>query len=240
LATDAVVKENRLGCLPILGIILVTMAVTAGATIWLINNQLFATSFAPVSLNKEEQQVLSSKLAQIGIAAEAQTSEEPSGAGQPAVAGQSAEASSKAADDLEPEPYSEDPSKRAVRLTERELNALLAQSTDLAERLVIDLADNVASAKLLVDLDPDFPFIGGKTLKVTAGAELAYRDKRPIVVLKGVSVWDVPIPNAWLGNLKNVDLVSEFGGQDGFWKSFADGIDNIKVEQGNLLIQLAE
>ena len=72
------------------------------------------------------------------------------------------------------------------------------KGTDLAERLVIDLADDVASAKLLIDLDPDFPFLGGKTLKVNAGAELAYENSRPIVVLKGVSVWGVPIPNAWL------------------------------------------
>jgi hypothetical protein len=27
----------------------------------------------------------------------------------------------------------------------------------------------------------------------------------------------VPIPNAWLGNLKNVELAQEFSGNDGFW-----------------------
>jgi hypothetical protein len=225
LTTDIVAKESKLGCLPILGIILVTMFVTAAATIWLISNQLFANTFEPVELNVEEQQVLTAKLERIGIAAQEENL---------------AETTPSALDDTTPEPYSEDSAKRRIRLTERELNALLAKGTDLGERVVIDLADNVASAKILIDLDPDFPFLGGKTLKVNAGAELAYEDQRPIVILKGVSVWGVPIPNAWLGGLKNVDLVSEFGGQDGFWKAFAEGIRNISVEQGNLLIELNE
>ena len=58
--------------------------------------------------------------------------------------------------------------------------------------------------------------------------------------MKGVSVWGVPIPNAWLGGLKNIDLVKEFGSSEGFWKSFAEGIEDIRVEDGKLLIQLAE
>lgn len=230
MTTEAVTKESKLGCLPILGIILVTMLVTAGATIWLINNQLFAKSFEPVELTPEEQQVLTNKLEQVGLSGEADTLAAPE---------QNADEAAPIDDDT-PEPYSEDPSKRRIALSERELNALLAEGTDLAERLVIDLADDVASAKLLIDMDPDFPFLGGKTLKVSAGAELAYADRRPIVVLKGVSVWGVPIPNAWLGGLKNVDLVSEFGGNDGFWKSFADGINNIRVEEGQLMIELNE
>jgi hypothetical protein len=110
----------------------------------------------------------------------------------------------------------------------------------MAEQAVIDLADNLASAKILLPLDPDFPFIGGKTLKVNAGMELAYANNNPIIKLKGVSVWGVPVPNAWLGNLKNVDLVSEFGGNAGFWQSFAAGVEDIHVEEGHLLIKLKE
>jgi len=61
-----------------------------------------------------------------------------------------------------------------------------------------------------------------------------------VVVLQGVSVWGVPMPNAWLGGLKNIDLIEEFGAADGFWSAFADGIDDIRVEDGKLLLQLAE
>ena len=120
------------------------------------------------------------------------------------------------------------------------MNALLAKNTDLARKLAIDLSEDLASAKLLIPLDEELPVLGGKTLKVTAGLELSYRNQRPVVALRGVSLWGVPIPNAWLGNMKNVDLVREFGDREGFWKSFADGIDEIKVSEGQLLVRLKE
>jgi len=142
--------------------------------------------------------------------------------------------------ELTPEIYTENPEKRTISLSEKELNALLANNTNLAQRLVIDLAPGLASAKLLVHLDPDFPFLGGKTVKVSAGTELSFKNDQPIVILKGVSVWGVPIPNAWLGDLKNIDLVDKFSAQDGFWKSFADGIEDIHIDDGELLIKLKE
>ena len=75
---------------------------------------------------------------------------------------------------------------------------------------------------------------------MTAGLELAYRDKNPVVSLRGISLWGVPIPNAWLGNIKNVDLVQEFGDQKGFWSAFADGIDEVEVSDGQLRVKLKE
>ncbi len=89
-------------------------------------------------------------------------------------------------------------------------------------------------------MDPDFPMLGGKTLKVKAGAELAYRDGRPVVKLQGVSLMGVPMPNAWLGGIKNIDLIDEFGQDEGFWKSFADGVKSIDVVEGFLKIELKE
>ena len=48
-----------------------------------------------------------------------------------------------------PEPYSEDDLSREINFNERELNALLANSTDLASRLALDLADDLISANML-------------------------------------------------------------------------------------------
>ena len=76
----------------------------------------------------------------------------------------------------------------------------------------------------MIPVDPDFPFLGGKTLRVKASLELEYSNEKPVVILRGISVMGVPIPNSWLGNLKNLDLVERFGGGPGFWKSFADGV----------------
>jgi hypothetical protein len=82
--------------------------------------------------------------------------------------------------------------------------------------------------------------LGGKTLRVSTGVEMAFRDSRPVVALRGVSIMGIPIPNAWLGGLKNIDLVSEFGDADGFWKSFADGVEHIQVKEGALNVRLKE
>ena len=82
--------------------------------------------------------------------------------------------------------------------------------------------------------------LSSQTMKIDAGLEMAFINGRPSIVLKGVSLWGVPVPNAWLGNLKNVDLVSQFGDQNGFWQSFAAGIETLQVENGELYIKLKE
>ncbi len=197
------------------------VALTAGYLL------LFPGSFKPVSLSAGEEQALEGKLERLeGVQRNPVLHRERPG---PTPDGS-----------MQPERYSEAGASREIVLTERELNALLARNTDLAERLAIDLSKDLASAKLLIPLDEDFPLLGGKTLKVTAGLELAYREEKPVVALRGISLWGVPIPNAWLGNMKNVDLVREFGGQGGFWSTFADGIDEIEVREGQLRVRLKE
>lgn len=210
-------------------IVLAVVLVTAFATFWVIRTYIYPRAFTPVTLNASEERVLEDKLARLQAVvprADRQHSKSPRPATEQSP--------------LEPEPYSEDPARRQIGLTEKEINALIAKNTDLATRLAIDLSDNLASAKLLIPLEDDFPILGGKTLRVHAGLELSYTQGRPVVILKGVSVMGVPIPNAWLGNLKNVDLVTEFGGNPGFWRAFAEGVSLIRVEEGELKIQLRE
>ena len=199
-------------------------------TVWILNTVIFPSEFKPVKLNTEEQQILDRKL-QTFERFQSQADRRAS---------RSRPLPSTADDTLTPEPYTEEGASREIRLSEKELNALLAKNTDLATRLAIDLSDNLASAKLLVHLDDEFPILGGNTVKLTAGAELAYATGKPIVKLRGVSVWGVPIPNAWLGGIKNVDLIQEFGQEEGFWKAFADGVEAIEVKQGHLSIRLKE
>ena len=204
------------------GIVVITVAITLVAGYWVFTRYLFPTSFTPVELSKKEQQRLDQKLDRI----DGRRSSKNTGA--------------KNSDTLEPEAYSEAGASREIHFSEKELNALLAKNTDLASKLAIDLSDNLASAKLLIDLDPDFPILGGKTLKVTAGMELHLRKGKARAMLKGVSVWGVPLPNAWLGNLKNVDLFNEFGQSGGFWQLLNAGVEEIDVEDGTLRIKLKE
>jgi len=215
-------EEEKKGCLRTTGIVLLAVVVSVAVTVFVVTQYLFPKQFDPVELSQQEEIVLNKKLKQFGL---------------PAL---SSEGSDNTNAPLEPEPYSEVGAKREVEFSEKELNAMVARNSDLSDTMSIDLSENLTSIKMIIPLDPDFPILGGKTLKVNAGAEVAYANGRPIVKLKGVSVWGVPIPNAWLGGLKNVDLVSEFGGDEGFWKSFAEGVESIKVEEGHLQIKLKE
>ena len=218
-------------------IILATILLTAGATYWAVRTYVFAKDFEPVVLKQKEILVLNKKLEQLGFNAESES---------PAVTDKQSASNSKQASEytaegnLAPQPYSEVGARREVSLSERELNSLLAKNTDLARKLAIDLSSDLMSAKLLVPVDPDFPVLGGKTLRVTGGLEVAYVNDKPIVVLRGVSIMGIPVPNAWLGGMKNIDLVKEFSTSEGFWKSFADGVENIHVEDGRLKIKLKE
>ena len=224
MTTDAADTNRGSSGMKIFLIVLVTMLLTVGVTLMVVKYYFFPSEFKPVQLSVKEEQVLDAKLDRL---------ESIDSAYQPRRG--SIESSA-----LEPEAYSEAGADRSIRFSERELNALLAKNTDLARKLAIDLSDNLMSAKLLVPVDEDFPIMGGKILKVRAGVELAYRNEKPIVILKGVSIMGVPIPNAWLGGLKNIDLVEEFGSGDGFWKAFSDGVQDIRIVEGDLQIELKE
>ncbi|BAO43574.1 hypothetical protein [Thiolapillus brandeum] len=212
----------------VLWIVLGTILVTAAVTFWAVRTYIYARDFKPVELSQKEQKQLQGKLRLLGY--------------QPQVPASSASADRKETDQqwLRPEPYQEQGGQHALFFTERELNGLLANNPDMARKLAVDLSDDMVSARMLVHVDPDFPLLGGKTLRVSAGVEAGFHSGRPVIRLRGVSVMGIPVPNAWLGGLKNVDLISEFGDANGFWKSFADGVEDIQVEDGRLKITLKE
>ncbi len=211
--------------------VLIAILLTAGLSFWIFRTYISPADFKPVALSAREQATLDSKLRVLGVNPRDllpnAKREEPVDA---------VDADGR----LVPEKYEEDPAKRELHISERELNAIVASNADLASRLAIDLSDNLASAKLLIHVDPDFPVMAGKTLRVNAGLELAYRDEQPVVKLRGVSIMGVPLPNAWLGNLKNVDLVEQFGHGPGFWNSFSAGVSLIEIRDGQLHIKLNE
>ncbi len=217
--------KQSFSLLQVLGMVVASTLIAVVTTVLILKFYLFPSSFSPVELSPKESQRLAAKLEDFAEF----TQRAPTQKDEHAADGS-----------LVPEKYSEQGASRDIDFTERELNALLAKNTDLAERMAIDLADNMVSLKLLVPLDPDLPMFGGKTLKIKAGAELAYRDSRPVIKLKGISLMGIPMPNAWLGGMKNIDLISQYGNQEGFWKTFADGVDSIAVVDGHLKVRLKE
>lgn len=206
----------------LLAVAAAVMLLTAAGAALAVKIWLFPQPFTPVTLDQQEERRLEEKLERL----EAFSSPPP--------------------DDFEeggrlrPEPYSEEGASREISFSEREINSLLAKNTDLADKLSVDFAENLVSVRLLLPLDPDFPVMGGKILRLRAGAELAWRDGRPVVILKGVSLMGAPLPNAWLGGLKNIDLMQEFGGQPGFWQSLSAGLESVRVQEGKISLRLRE
>jgi len=220
-------KKFRFSFLQVMGIVALVMIVTALLTAWWLKHYIYASKFTPTVLTAKEQKVLNSKLVKL----EESTKKYPvipkkrrHDKGTP----------------LEPKAYSEEGAEREIRLTEKELNALIAKNPEVAQRVAIDLSDNLISIKMISPIDEEIPVLGGKTLRLNLGVILSYEKERPVVALKGVSLGGIPIPNAWLGNLKNKNLVKEFGAEDGFWKLFSDGVADLKVIEGHILIKLKE
>lgn len=216
-------EPKRPGWFQVVAIVLLAMVITAGVTLWLVKSYLFPSEFTPVSLNRQEMSILSAKLESL------ETPPAPTD-----------RFDADSSDVLKPEAYSETGASRDIHFSERELNSLVAKNTDLAKRVAIDLSDDLISARILLPMDQDVPILGGKTLRARTGIEFSYENERPVVKLKGVTIMGVPIPNAWLGGLKNIDLVKEFGSDEGFWKAFSDGVAAVKVEEGSLKLRLKE
>jgi len=220
-------KKFRFSFLQVMGIGALVMFMTALLTAWWVKHYIYASKFTPTVLTAKEQKVLDSKLVKL----EESTKED--------LAVPKKRRHEKGTP-LKPEAYSEEGAKREISLTEKELNALIAKNPEVAQRVAIDLSDNLISIKMIVPIDEEIPALGGKTLRLNLGVILSYQHGRPVVVLKGVSLGGIPVPNAWLGNLKNKNLVKEFGAEDGFWKLFSDGVADLKVKEGHILIKLKE
>jgi len=222
-------NQPRTRWLRILGIsAAVCIVMTVLGVLWVRYN-LYASPFTPTRLSEHEQQVLNEKLDYLERGIQRQNlnpdskPDETNGEGR-----------------LNPEPYKEDVSKREIRISEKELNSLIAKDDETARRVAIDLSRDMVSLKVLIPVDQDSPILGGKTIRLSCGITLRHYAGKPVVALRGVSIGGVPIPNAWLGGIKNTDLVREFGEQGGFWDTFPKGIENIRVSDSSLYIKLKE
>ena len=136
---------------------------------------------------------------------------------------------------IEAEPSYEAGSKEIV-LTERELNGLINENTNLGDKISLTLVTDEIHARVESDLAEDIPVLGGKKLKARARFLVRTVDSRPSLILDDLTVWGASLPNDWLGGMKGKDLLAEiFGNGDTL-----SGIDEIRIERGRLVIKLAE
>lgn len=211
-------------------ILFVGLAVLATGlgVIWWMNQYVYATMFQPTRLGESEQQVLNAKMAHLLQTADADSSS----------VSQPSPSTLDAA--LEPVPYSETDGNREIQLTEREVNALIATDSYMARHVAVDMADDLVSVQLVVPINHEMPIVGGKMLKLNFGLELSYSNGKPVVAMRGISLGGIPLPSAWWGDIKNTNLVEEIGGSGGFWEQFSKGVEDMKIQDGQLYVMLKE
>ncbi len=143
---------------------------------------------------------------------------------------------------LEPQRYTEPNASQPIHVTEKELNSLIAHRTDLADKLAFDLSNDMLSARLRIPVDPDIPIFGGQTLNAKAGLTITSQNGKTEIILQGITVMGFPLPSAWVGNLKNIDLVAaaQQGNASPFWELLADGVSHVKIEDGSIRFTLNE
>jgi hypothetical protein len=61
-----------------------------------------------------------------------------------------------------------------------------------------------------------------------------------VVKVDDVSLGGIPLPNAWLGDIKGLDLITSNIGEDPALERFAAGIKEFRLENGHVHIVLNE
>ncbi|MEN3939769.1 hypothetical protein WJU23_00625 [Prosthecobacter sp. SYSU 5D2] len=197
-----------------LGVFALGCGIAAATTAWWVKRNIYASPIQPVSLTQNEQQTLDAKLHVLESTSAPAT--------QPAV--------------------SPGEQERTLVITAKEINAYLA-SQNLGETVKIDLGKDSISATVLVPVPQDagLPLLSGTTLRLSLalGARMD-ENKKVALQVRDVRVGGVPLPNAWLGDIKGVNLTDETLQNDPAIQRFLAGIQSLAITPDGLLVVLAE
>lgn len=135
-----------------------------------------------------------------------------------------------------------DEQHRTLTITQKEINAYLA-SQNLGDKVRVQLGDGRISATMIVPIPADsgLPLVSGTTLLVMLALETAMdAQKKLSLKLSDVRVGGISLPNAWLGDLKGVNLVAENIERDPGLQRFLAGIQEMEVRPDGLRVLLNE
>lgn len=207
-----VVSSWKKPVLIVTGIVLTCCLLTAVGTVWWVKRNLYASPLRPVELSQTEQAALNEKLARLELVEETAAAQ--------------------------PMPETEDP--RTISLTAKEINAFLADQ-GIGEQVKLDLSRNRIAANFLLPIDKDAPLFAGTTLRIRVALSALMNEAGKLVVkVDDISLGGIPLPNAWLGDIKGLDLVTGDIGSDPAVQRFVAGIKNFQLEDGRMRIELNE
>lgn len=145
----------------------------------------------------------------------------------------------KIAELQQPESRYEAGTKHIV-LTEREINGLINDHTDLGDKLRLEIDPDALNAHLALPIPEDSAILPGKQIKARARLELDMDGAQPVLTIADITIYGVSLPNAWLGGIKNRDLLRELVGNNPDSRVIIEGIDDLKLERERIEIMLSE
>lgn len=208
------------GCLKALGVMIALLFLLVGGLWWYVHRQFNAKPIEPTVLAKPEQVELERKIELVEHAAPPAQGVEPNPAKLPG-------------DTAKPE-------NREIVLTEREINGMLNHNADLGKHMKIFLEKDRIRADVNFESPKDAPFIGGKTIRLAAAMDVKIDGENVLISLTSLKVGGIPVPNAWINDMRDKNMADQlFGGPEGV-KKFARGIESFRIESGVMTIKLRE
>lgn len=207
------------GCLWTLGLLIAALFLLLGGLWWYVHRQFNAKPIEPTVLAKPEQVELERKIELVEHATPAGAGSEPDAAKLPA------------GPDLQP---------REITLTEREINGMLNHNADAGKHVKVFLEPDRIRAAVNFEAPKDAPFIGGKTVRLAAALDVKISGEDVLISLTSLKVGGIPVPNAWINDVRDKNVAEQiFGGPEGV-KKFARGIESFRIESGKMTIKLRE
>ena len=205
-----------LGCGALLLLALLVFGIVAG-TIWWIQRPI-----QPVVLSPQEKSVVEKKIKELETGTvPIEAIAKPPSPDRPAV--------------TDPRAYT--PGEKVLRLTEREINGLLNQNTDLGDKVRLEFAQDAVNAYLAIPIPEDFPVGAGTVFRMRGRFRVSIGNGgQPYAILEDVTIFGLSLPKAWLGGIKGENLLGEALG-DG---PRLQGIKSLKVEPGALVIEVED
>ena len=135
-------------------------------------------------------------------------------------------------------PAEYEPGVREITFTDRELNGLLHEHTQLGDQVAFAFIPGAVLARMETLLPEDVPLIGGRKLRARAKFAIDASGPTPMLALEDLTVWGISVPNDWLGGIKNTNVLGEaFGAPEG---GGIPGVESLLVDRGRLIITLKE
>src|ERR1044071_643542 len=224
------------GCGGLLALLLLIVA-TVAVTIWWIQRPIKPVVLSPrekVEVDQKMQRLQQGSVAAAPVAPENKSGNTTNSGRQPVPSWPGHEIQSE----LPQRFYM--PGGKVLQLTEREINGLLNQNTDLGKSVRLEFDQDAINAYLAVRIPQDFPIGGGKMFRARGRFRVSLGNGgNPYVILEDVTVFGVSLPKAWLGGIKGENLLGEaMTGND--QAPVLKGIKSLRVEPGVLILELED